>query len=155
MSRSALTKSLAATAVIGLLLAQAATAQQKEQKLPEGSTTHFIYFPTGSYALTPEDQGNVREVAGMMQRTPAFVAMIIGKADSVGSKDFNDRLSQRRAEAVFEDLVYNNQVPESRVQLCWTGERVPFVSGADESAVSQNRVVAIVVRDTAWTHCGG
>lgn len=120
-----------------------------------GSTTHFIYFPTGSYALTSEDQDHIREVAGMMQSTPAFVAMIIGKANSVGSKDFNERLSQRRAEAVLEDLVYNNKVPESRVQLCWTGERVPFVSGADETAVSQNRVVAIVVRDTAWTHCGG
>src|SRR6185312_10720288 len=62
----------------------AVTAQQT-QKLPPKSTTHFIYFSTGSHALTPEDQDRIRDVAGMIQSTPTFVATIIGKADSVGS----------------------------------------------------------------------
>jgi len=50
----------------------------------------------------------------MMQSTPSFVASIVGKTDSVGSADFNEHLSQRRAEAVFEALVYANKVPENR-----------------------------------------
>ena len=75
-------------------------------------TTHFVYFATGSHALTPEDQDQIRDVAGMMQSTPTFVATIVGKTDSVGSADFNEHLSQRRAEAVFEALVYTDKVPE-------------------------------------------
>jgi outer membrane protein OmpA-like peptidoglycan-associated protein len=86
MSRSIATKSLAAAAVMGLFAAHAATAQQT-QNLPQ-CTTHFIYFSTGSHALTPEDQDHIRDVAGMMQSTPTFVATIVGKTDSVGSADF-------------------------------------------------------------------
>src|SRR5205807_2605335 len=80
----------------------------------------------------------IRDVAGMIQSTPTFVATIIGKADSVGSAEFNEHLSQQRGEAVFESLVYTNKVPENRVQLRWTGERLPFRSAADEAAESQN-----------------
>ena len=91
----------------------------------------------------------------MMQSTPTFVATIVGKADLVGSADFNEHLSQRRAEAVFEALVYTNKVPENRVQLHWTGEHLPFTSTADEQAESQNRMVAIIVSNAASEHCGG
>ena len=143
MSRSIVTKSLAAAAVMGLFAAHAATAQQT-QNLPQ-CTTHFIYFATGSHALTSEDQDHIRDVAGMMQSTPAFVATIIGKTDSVGSAEFNEHLAQRRAEAVFEALVYTHKVPENRVRLHWTGERLPYISTADEQAEAQNRMVAIIV----------
>ncbi len=152
MSRSTVTKSLAA-AVMGLFAAHAATAQQTQN--PSACTTHFVYFSTGSHALTPEDQDHIRDVAAMMQSTPTFIATIVGKTDSVGSADFNEHLSQRRAEAIFEALVYTNKVPENRVQLHWTGERLPFVSTADEQAESQNRMAAIIVGDAASAHCGG
>ena len=152
MSRSIVTKSLAAAAIMGLFAAHAATAQQTQ---PPNCTTHFVYFATGSHALTPEDQDHIRDVAAMMQSTPTFVATIVGKTDSVGSADFNEHLSQRRAEAVFEALVYANKVPENRVQLRWTGERLPFTSAADEAAESQNRMAAIIVSDAASARCGG
>ena len=118
------------------------------------TTAHFVYFATGSHALTPDDRKQIRDVAGMMQSTPSFNVTIIGKADTTGSKEFNEHLSQRRAEAVFEELVYNGKVSENRVQICWTGERLPFASTADQVAESQNRMVAIVVTDDVSAHCG-
>ena len=152
MARSMVTKSLAAAAIMSLFAAYAATAQQTQDL---NCTTHFVYFATGSHTLTPEDQNQIRDVAGMMQSTPTFVATIVGKTDSVGSADFNEHLSQRRAEAVFEALVYTNKVPENRVQLRWTGERLPVTSAADEQAESQNRMSAIIVSDAASARCGG
>ena len=146
MSRSMVT-SLAAAAVMGLFAAHAASAQQT-------CTTHFVYFSTSSHALTPEDQDHIRDVAAVMQSAPTFIATIVGKTDSVGSADYNEHLSQRRAEAVFEALVYTNKVPENRVQLHWTGEHLPFISAADEQAESQNRMVAIIVSAAASEHCG-
>jgi len=146
MSRSMVT-SLAAAAVMGLFAAHAASAQQT-------CTTHFVYFSTSSHALTPEDQDHIRDVAAVMQSAPTFIATIVGKTDSVGSADYNEHLSQQRAEAVFEALVYTNKVPENRVQLHWTGEHLPFISAADEQAESQNRMVAIIVSATASEHCG-
>ncbi len=148
MAKQRVTKTLAAAAIMGFFAVHAATAQQQQTPslpVPVGSTAHFVYFDTGAYALTPEDQDHVRDVAGMMQSTPAFVATIIGKADSVGSAEFNEHLSQRRAEAVFDALVYTHKVPENRVRLHWTGERLPYISAADEQAAAQNRMVAIIV----------
>jgi hypothetical protein len=144
-------KSLAAAVIMSLFAAHAATAQQTQSP---NCTTHFVYFDTGGHALTPEDQDHIRDVAAMMESTPTFVATIVGKTDSVGSADFNEHLSQRRAEAVFESLVYANNVSENRVQLRWTGERLPFVSTADEEAESQNRLAAIIVGDAASASCG-
>ena len=152
MSISMVTKSLAAAAIMGLLATHGATAQQTQ---PPNCTTNFVYFATGSHALTPEEQDHVRNVAVMMRCTPTFVATIVGKTDSVGSAEFNEHLSQRRAEAVFEALVYGNKVPEDRVQLRWTGERLPFKSAADEEAESHNRLAAIIVSDVASARCGG
>ena len=100
MTKQRVMKSLAAAAIIGLFAAHAATAQQKQGvPVPVGSIAHFVYFSTGSYVLTPEDQDHLRDVAGMILRNPAAVATIIGKTDAVGSAQFNEHLSQRRADS--------------------------------------------------------
>jgi len=153
MLRSNVTKGLAAAAVC-FFAAYAGTAQEVKN-LPPGATAHFIYFPTGGYALDPKDQDQIRDVAGLIQSHPDFVATILGKTDSVGSAGFNERLSERRANAVFEALVYDNKVPENRIEMCWTGERLPFTSTADETAQAQNRMAAIIVSKATDAHfCG-
>ena len=154
MLRSNVTKSLVAAA-FGFFAAYAGTAQEVKN-LPPGSTAHFIYFPTGGYALDPKDQDQIRDVAGMIQSNPDFVGTILGKTDLVGSAGFNEHLSQRRANAVFEALVYDNKVSENRIEMCWTGERLPFISTADETAEAQNRMTAIIVSKATDAHfCGG
>ena len=154
MLRSDVTKSLA-VAVVGFFTAYAATAQEAKNP-PPGATAHFIYFPTGGYALDPKDQAQIHDVAGMIQSNSDFVATILGKTDSVGSVGLNEHLSQRRANAVFEALVYDNKVSENRIQMCWTGERLPFASTADETAEAQNRMAAIIVSKATDAHfCGG
>ena len=154
MLRSNVMNSLAAAAV-SLFAAYAATAQEVKN-LPLDATAHFIYFPTAGYTLDAKDQEQIRDVAGMIQSHPDFVATILGKTDSVGSAGFNERLSQRRANAVFEALVYDNKVSEDRIQMCWTGERLPFTATADQTAEAQNRMAAIVVSKATDAHfCGG
>ena len=81
-----------------------------------------------------------------MQSNPELNATIFGKADAVGSAELNEKLAQRRAEAVFSALVYTNHVPENRVEIRWTGERLPYLSTEDEKEEMLNRVVEIIVR---------
>jgi OOP family OmpA-OmpF porin len=145
MAKQRVTKSLAAAAAIMGFCSSRSDTTDAQPAAARGVIGPFVYFATGSYALTPEDQDHMRDVAGMIQGTAAFVATIIGKTDSIGSAEFNEHLSQRRAEAVFEALVYTHKVPEDRVRLHWTGERLPYISTADEQAESQNRMVAIIV----------
>jgi outer membrane protein OmpA-like peptidoglycan-associated protein len=141
-------RNIAAACALSLFAGFAASAQQQQtQQLPPGSTTYPIHFPTGSYKLDPADEDTIRAAAAKMQGTPKLHATIIGKADAVGSAELNEHLSQRRAEAVFEALVYTNKVPEDRVDLHWTSEHLPFVGTADEQAEAQNRVVALILHD--------
>src|ERR1700722_8281558 len=154
MLRSNVTKSIAAAAV-SFFAAYGATAQEVKN-LPADATAHFIYCLTSGYKLDAKDQDQIRDVAGLIQSLTDFVATIRGKSDSVGSASFNEHLSQRRANAVFEALVYDHKVSESRISLCWTGERLPFTSTADQTAEAQNRMAAIVVSKAADAHfCGG
>ena len=113
--------------------------------LPPGSVTYPVHFETGKFAVVAEDADTVRAVASKMKNDPNLVATLVGKADTVGSSELNEHLAQKRAEAVFEALVYTNGVPEQRVEIRFTGERVPVVSTADEQAEVQNRMVAIVL----------
>jgi outer membrane protein OmpA-like peptidoglycan-associated protein len=140
---------VAAIGVISLFTVGSSVAvvqAQQTQELPPGSVTYPVHFPTGGVTLGPEDQDTIRAVASKMMNSPSLVATIIGKADTVGSSDLNEHVAEKRAQAVFEALVYTNKVPENRVELRWTGEHLPFVSTADEQADLQNRVVAIILR---------
>jgi outer membrane protein OmpA-like peptidoglycan-associated protein len=95
--------------------------------------------------LGPEDQDTIRGVASKMLGTPALAATIIGKADTVGSAELNEHLAEKRTQAVFEALVNTNKVPESRVEMHYTGEHLPVASTADEQAEMLNRVVLIIL----------
>ena len=108
-----------ALAAMGLLaLGSVAVAQsQQTHELPPGSVIYPVHFPTGSYTLGSEDKDTIRAVASRLKNNQDLNATVIGKADSVGSADFNEHLAQKRAETVFDALVYTNQVPENRVSV--------------------------------------
>ena len=120
------------------------TASSQTQQ--PGARAYPVHFPTGSDKLDAADQDTIRGVAGSMQSNPELNATIIGKADTAGSAELNEKLAQRRSEAVFSALVYTNHVPENRVELRWTGERLPYLSTEDEKEEMLNRVVEIIVR---------
>jgi outer membrane protein OmpA-like peptidoglycan-associated protein len=95
--------------------------------------------------VVKENVDIVRAMASKMKNDPNLVATLVGKADTVGSSELNEHLAQKRAQTVFEALVYTNGVPEQRVEIRFTGEHVPVVPTADEQADVQNRMVAIVL----------
>lgn len=143
MSKSRVTRRFAATAgAVSLLAAYTAAAQSPQPQ----ATIYPVSFPINSVELHTADQETVHGVAAMMERNTALVATVLGKADTLGSPEYNEKLSQRRAQAVFEALVYKYNVPASRVELRWTGERLPTVPTGDQAAELQNRVVDIILR---------
>ncbi|WP_335306728.1 OmpA family protein [Sphingomonas adhaesiva] len=71
---------------------------------------------------------------------------VVGHADRSGSAGFNQRLSQRRAEAVAAALVAEG-MPRSAVSVRAVGERDPAVPTADGVREPANRRVAISRND--------
>jgi OmpA-OmpF porin, OOP family len=145
MSQVHVTRRFAMAAAMSILPAFAASAQATHS-FPAGSVTFPVHFPIGSAKLGSEDLDTIRGVASRMKGAPHLNATIIGKADTLGSAEYNEHLAENRSRAVFEALAYTNKVPETRVQIQWTGEHLPVVSTADQQAELQNRVVLIVLQ---------
>lgn len=147
MTYTPMTRRLAAAAAASGLFAAygVAKAQTTIQEVPHG-TIFPVSFPMNSVELHQADHETIHGVAAMMQRDPKLVALVLGKADTVGSGDFNEHLSWRRASAVYEALVFKYGVPAIRVEMRWTGDRLPVAPTGDEKAELQNRVVNIVLQ---------
>ncbi len=140
MSDSGVKRRIALLGAVSLLTAGPTLAQ------PPEPTAYWISFPTGSAQLHQNDLETIKGVANYMKKNPDMFATIEGKTDTVGTSDYNEHLSEKRAVAVFDALVYGNGIPGSRTHIHWTGEHLPNVPTADEQAELQNRVVVITLR---------
>jgi outer membrane protein OmpA-like peptidoglycan-associated protein len=78
-------------------------------------------------------------------RRKAAEVAVIGHSDRVGSLEYNDSLSRRRAERVRNDFVERG-IPTSAIHVAGRGEREPIVQTADEVSEPLNRRVEINVR---------
>lgn len=106
---------------------------------------YHVSFDPGSFVINANGQAVVNDVSTYLQGNPASVATIIGRTDTVGSRDYNMRLSHRRADAVRDALVYRGNVAADRVETRWTGESRQNVPTPDEVAAAANRVVDIAI----------
>jgi OmpA-OmpF porin, OOP family len=106
---------------------------------------HTVYFETNSFAIDPGGQKVVNAVIAVLQSSPASVATVIGRTDTVGSNDYNMHLSHRRADTVRDAIVYGGKLAPERVETRWTGETRNGVPTTDNVAASENRVVDIAV----------
>lgn len=147
MSCTPIGRRFAATAAATALLASygVAKAQAPNQEVAHG-TIYPVSFPVNSVELHQADNETIHGIAAMMQRDQKLVALVLGKADTVGSGDYNEHLAWRRASAVYEALVFKYGVPAIRVEMRWTGERIPVVPTGDQKAELQNRVVNIILQ---------
>jgi len=88
----------------------------------------------------------LRQVARSIEkRTPDGRITVDGHTDSRGSDAYNDRLSQRRAEAVKRWLVSKGQVAADRISVRGFGESEPLASNASDSGRRRNRRVVVGV----------
>jgi len=109
------------------------------------ATWYHVGFDTNSTKIDANGQKIVNDVTAYLQGNPAAIATIIGRTDTVGSKDYNMHLSHQRADAVRDALVYRGNVAADRVETRWTGESRLAVATATDVAASGNRVVDIAI----------
>lgn len=104
-----------------------------------------LYFLGDSDEYTPESKDAFEKVFAEIARRKAAEVAVIGHTDRVGSLDYNDNLSLRRAERVRKDFV-DRGIPDSAINVAGRGEREPIVATADETSEPRNRRVEINVR---------
>ncbi len=77
------------------------------EKKPEAVTANLpvIYFANNSSRLSADEAAKLDAVADMMKAQPDVSLSIIGHASNIGSKQYNRKISQRRANSVKRQLV--------------------------------------------------
>ncbi len=107
-----------------------------------------VLFDTGSYTLKPGAREKLAKISGILLAYPALKVQVEGHTDSVGSDDFNQRLSEQRAESV-RDYLVQQQVPADAVTAFGFGKTKPVATNDTAEGRQQNRRVELVVNGDA------
>ena len=115
---------------------------QAQPPRPRSYVLHFFFDDT---RLTPRSRALLERIKAQLAENPAAEIVIIGHTDRVGTEEFNDSLSLRRAEAVRDAFVAIG-VPLRSIEVAGRGEREPAVPTADEVPEPRNRRAEIKIR---------
>ncbi|GIV24577.1 MAG: hypothetical protein KatS3mg026_0269 [Bacteroidia bacterium] len=103
-----------------------------------------IYFDFGSDRLRPESFPELERLKRLLQENPNIRIRFSGHTDNVGSDKYNQRLSERRAKAVYEWLRKAGVHP-IQMEYIGYGKRRPVASNATEEGRALNRRIEMEV----------
>jgi outer membrane protein OmpA-like peptidoglycan-associated protein len=103
-----------------------------------------VLFDFGQYTLKPGAREKLAKISGILLAHPELTVQVEGHTDSIGSDDFNQTLSEHRAEAVRDYLVNEGGVSNS-VTAKGFGKTKPVASNNTAEGRQRNRRVELVV----------
>jgi outer membrane protein OmpA-like peptidoglycan-associated protein len=103
-----------------------------------------VMFMSGRADLKSGTQGNLNKLVAFLDKYPDRTAVIEGYTDSVGSEDYNQGLSERRADSVRSYLV-GQGIASPRLVSSGKGESNPVASNDSASGRQENRRVEVVI----------
>ncbi len=103
-----------------------------------------VLFGFNKYDLKPEARERLAKVSGILLAYPDLKLDIEGHTDSIGSDEYNQRLSEKRADTVRGYLVSSGVKPDS-IQAEGLGKADPVADNSTAAGRQLNRRVDIVV----------
>ena len=103
-----------------------------------------IYFDTGKSVIKPESAETIKEIATLLKANPSMQIYIIGHTDNVGKLKDNMELSQKRAEAVVNELITKHKILSTNLEAGGVGPLAPVATNDTEEGKEMNRRVEIV-----------
>jgi len=127
---------------------QAETAKPAPQKLlPQKiNFSADALFDFDKADLRPEGQAMLEDLTRVLQGATYEVILAIGHADRIGSTNYNQKLSVRRAETVKKYLVEKGIAP-NRVYAEGKGETQPLTKSADCRVKNRKALIACLQPD--------
>nr|WP_314709479.1 OmpA family protein [uncultured Comamonas sp.] len=105
------------------------------------------FFDFDKSVLKPEGKAKLDDLASKVQGINLEVIVAVGHTDSVGSAAYNQKLSERRAQAV-KAYLESKGIDKSRVYTEGKGEAQPVADNKTKAGRAQNRRVEIEVVGT-------
>lgn len=101
-------------------------------------------FNTNSSDIKPGFHSTMNKIADVVVRYGKTSLTVAGHTDDVGTAQYNQQLSERRAHAVAQYLE-SHKVQAVRLAIVGKGETMPITSNTTESGRAENRRVEIYV----------
>lgn len=126
-------------------IAPAPVAEAPVVSKPKPQSVRFVvYFETDKYNIDTEDESVIAEAKAAAEKLGSPIVKISGNTDTVGSVDYNQKLSEMRAQAVAKVLEAGNTPVRAMVTEA-NGELKPALVTADETEEQRNRRVEIIL----------
>jgi outer membrane protein OmpA-like peptidoglycan-associated protein len=103
-----------------------------------------VLFDFNKFTLKPGAREKMAKVSGILLAYPGLKIQVEGHTDSIGTDDYNQRLSEQRADSV-RDYLTTQGVPPQSVTAVGYGKSRPVASNDSDAGRQQNRRVELVV----------
>ncbi|TCT39091.1 OmpA family protein [Martelella mediterranea] len=103
-----------------------------------------VTFPTDGYTILPNFYNALNGVAMVLKKYDRTAINVNGYTDSTGPADYNEQLSQRRANSVGNYLIQSG-VGANRISAVGFGESNPIASNSTPEGRAQNRRVEVQI----------
>jgi len=113
----------------------------------------YLKFEFDKADLQPEDRELLSRIAGILLTSKDYTVSVNGHTDDVGTQEYNQKLSERRAQAVHDYLVGAGLPPEI-LSLEGHGKTLPLVEGTSDEARAKNRRVELGIVNTRIRYVG-
>lgn len=104
-----------------------------------------IFFGGGSYYVTPTEETRLREFLNNVPDIEVYQVEIQGHTDDIGPREYNQRLSEYRCEAVRRKLLAY-PLPAEQLSVVPMGEDAPSFDNATWDGKLSNRRVDIILK---------
>jgi outer membrane protein OmpA-like peptidoglycan-associated protein len=128
-------------------LSQVAETRRTALGLVMNLGSDYLKFEFDKADLRPEDRELLSRVAGILLTSPDYSVSVNGHTDDVGTEEYNQKLSERRAQAVRDYLVKAGLSPDI-LSVTGHGKKRPLVPGTSEAARAKNRRVELGIVNT-------
>ena len=106
-----------------------------------------LKFEFNRAELSAKDRELLSRIAGILITAHDYTISVNGHTDDVGSAEYNQKLSERRAQAVRDYLVQAGLQPEI-LSVTGHGKSLPLVRGTTDAARGKNRRVELAIANT-------
>jgi len=108
---------------------------------PVKATLH-LHFASDSNQIDSTGRSEINGYSQFLKENPAYKVTVIGYTDSTASEEHNQKLSQRRAEAVKKTFIEQG-VAEDRLTSMGEGEKFPIATNMTKEGRLENRRIEI------------
>jgi outer membrane protein OmpA-like peptidoglycan-associated protein len=103
-----------------------------------------VLFDSAQYTLKPLARERLARISGIVLAYPDLKFRIEGYTDSIGTEQYNQRLSQKRADSVRDYLVTSGVSPENVISV-GLGKTDPIADNHTAAGRKLNRRVEMIV----------